>query len=307
MDKTPVIQDQFEACIIGGAIGDAWGSSYENIAPEYSNNTFVWGKQQQVKHPWILTDDTQLTLATCEALCDELPFSPALLAEHFVTCYRQKRITCIGASTLKAIRELEVGGHWSQVGRTGEYAAGNGAAMRIVPLAFFNHISRETVRDVCRITHRNDEAYTGALAVFLTVRLIINNDWTGENNLFHLLIPQLPDTRVRDRLIEINSKTAASDIATISKIGNSGYVVNSVPFAIFCATQVKKIGIEEMYRQIIGTGGDTDTNASIAGQIAGALIGTNNMPAELINKLSQVREYSRINEIIDKLKSRISY
>ena len=72
-------------------------------------------------------------------------------------------------------------------------------------------------------------------------------------------------------------------------MGNNGYVVNSVPFAIYCSTKIIELGLEEMLKQIISSGGDTDTNASIAGQIAGALIGTENIPHELILKLKNYR------------------
>ena len=72
----------------------------------------------------------------------------------------------LGSSTLKPLRELQVGGHWALVGRSGEYAAGNGAAMRIAPLAFKQQVDRQTLKDICSITHKNDEAYTGALAIY---------------------------------------------------------------------------------------------------------------------------------------------
>ena len=301
-----MISEKFEACIIGGAIGDAWGSSYENEVQIDTSKTYILGRTPENKRTWAITDDTQLTLASCEALSDDKGFSPKLLSEYFIKYYKERKLTGIGASTLKAIIELEEGGHWSQVGRSGEYAAGNGAAMRIAPFAFIKTISREDVRDVCKITHKNDEAYTGALAVFLSIKAIINKEWNGNNNLFDLLIPQLPDTRVRDRLIEINSMGENRPISDISKLGNNGYVVNSVPFAIFAASQILKLGITNMFQTIIDLGGDTDTNSSMAGQIAGTLIGLENIPDELLSQLKTLDEFKWIREIIDKTKTRIN-
>ena len=296
---------RFEACIIGGAIGDAWGSSYENEIKENNPTTFYYGQKKEPERIWAITDDTQLTLATCEALCDSNRFTPDLLANWFVRYYQQRKLIGIGASTLKAIIELEAGGHWSQVGRTGEYAAGNGAAMRIAPLAFINTITNEDIRNSCRITHRNDEAYTGALAVIHSIRAILNKSWLGDNSLFDILIPQLPDTRVRDRLIEINSLPENTTIAEIARLGNNGYVVNSIPFAIFAASVVLKTGMTSMFQAIIDSGGDTDTNASIAGQIAGTLIGKENIPVNLIDQLKLLKQYKWIKEIVDKTKTKI--
>ena len=198
-------QERFEGCIIGGAIGDAYGSRYENQIKEKDDVYYLFGKPEKPKPKWQLTDDTQLTLATCEAVIEYKNFSPEILAQHFVKLFKLKKFSGLGSSTLKALRELEIEGHWSQVGRRGEYAAGNGAAMRIAPLAFLDNINRKTIREICSITHHNDEAYIGALSIIIAIREIINGTWTGSENLFEIIIEQIPDTRVRDRLIEINN------------------------------------------------------------------------------------------------------
>lgn len=57
---------------MGGAIGDAWGSAWGS-AWEFDNlkddkTTWYWGKRPEPDRSWKLTDDTQLTLATCEIL-----------------------------------------------------------------------------------------------------------------------------------------------------------------------------------------------------------------------------------------------
>lgn len=296
----------FQGCIIGGAIGDAWGSSYEFEPVKSTSLTYMWGNApiKEIKREWQLTDDTQLTLATCECLSEE-SYSPGNLAKRFLSYYKQKKLSGIGASTLKALRDLEIGISWRQSGRTGEYAAGNGCAMRIAPFAFFPAITREDIYDACRITHRNDEAYAGALAVYLALRSVINKEWNGRNNLFEILIDQLPDTKVRDRLIEMNQLPANLSIAEIANLGNNGYVVNSVPFALYSASKVCETGISNMFQEVIHAGGDTDTNASIAGQIAGCLLGVENIPAELTTRLYSMEEYEWLKGIMEKTLARI--
>lgn len=283
---------------MGGAIGDAWGSSYENQSASAKPNTFYLVPPKEPVRSWSFTDDTQLTMATCETLSLPGPFNAALLAERFLRYHLAGKLSGIGASTLKALTELQEGGHWSRVGRTGEFAAGNGAAMRIAPFAFFDKVTIGDIRDACRITHRNEEAYVGALAVVLSLHAITTGSWRGETNLLDLLIPELPDTLVRDRLMEINALPAGASIKTIAQLGNNGYVVNSVPLAIYAAAQAPRIGIYQMFGQLIDAGGDTDTNASMAGQIAGALIGVDKFPRELINRLEEVPGYSWVQDII---------
>jgi len=290
--------NRFEGSILLGAIGDAWGSAYENLAiPD--EHTFYVIKEPEKPKVWQFTDDTQLTLATCEAIiADE-----NLALETFVTCflkyYNANRINGIGASTLKAFHELNIGAHWSQTGRKGEYAAGNGAAMRIAPIAFLKDVSRERIRELCYITHQNEEAYVGALAVVLIIREIIQNK-RNNNTFMDIVIPQLPDTRVKDRLIALQELESKS-ITDVGKLGNNGYVVNSVPLAIFAAQKIKSQSIKSIFEELIAVGGDTDTNCSIAGQIIGASIGIENVPKELIDKIKNLHGYKHLETIIAKL------
>ena len=197
--------ERFEGCIIGGAIGDAFGSGYENEVKEKEDTFYLFGKPEIKEPKWQITDDTQLTLATIEAIISDEKVKPESIANQFLKYYKQRKIRGIGASTLKSLKELSFGGHWSQVGRRGEYAAGNGAAMRIASIAFKEEITNSEIRDICIITHNNDEAYVGARSIIVAIREILNGNWDGETNLIELIIDQIPDTRVRDRLIEIKN------------------------------------------------------------------------------------------------------
>src|SRR5262245_33045013 len=140
--------------IVGGALGDAWGRPFEGSVP-----------RGPIPPPdeLVITDDTQLTLATCEAVIEGGTVDPARIAGRFLVWFRSGRLRGLGASTLKALRDLDLGAHWALSGAKGERSAGNGAAMRIAPLAFLLDLRsdehRRTLRDVCRITHHHDEAY----------------------------------------------------------------------------------------------------------------------------------------------------
>lgn len=287
---------RFEGCILGGAIGDAWGSCFENVATKSDQRTFYLGKIEPQAPRWMLTDDTWLTLATCEVLSQG--GDADALAAQFLQYFKTNRMAGIGASTLKAMKDLSAGIHWRYAGSSGEYSAGNGAAMRVAPFAFWSSRSREDIREACRITHKNEEAYTGALAVVLAIRAAIAGTWTTETTLFDILIPQLPDTRLRDRMMDIQKFGSEVGIKEVAVLGNNGYVVNSVPLALFAASRVEHVGMQHMFEEIIAAGGDTDTNASIAGQVAGALSGPTKIPAALLQKLQSLPEYVYINRVL---------
>ena len=296
------IKDRLKGCIIGGAIGDAWGSAFENIQKSDHKTTtyFPFGKPNNtnIKSEWKLTDDTQLTCATLEAMLEDKMLNPEVVSAYFLKWYKENELTGLGSSTLMALQGLDAGGHWSQVGRRGEYAAGNGAAMRIVPLAFNVKLTKEKVREISLITHNNDEAYVGALAVVTAVRSILNGKWTGKNSLISEIIKYIPDSKVRDRLLMVECIEKLEDVGLL---GNSGYVVDSVPLAIAAANQVRNLGIEKVYQTLINIGGDTDTNCSIAGQIAGCYLGYSNIPDNLKLKIKQVNGIERIFKTLNNL------
>ena len=286
-------KDRLRGCLIYGAIGDAIGNKFEGsiAVKKYLDEDFYWA----------ISDDTQLTLATCEAIYDYPKVSPERIAMKFLEWFNKRKLTGLGSSTLKALRELQVGGHWALVGNSGEHAAGNGAAMRIAPLAFKKTVERITIKDVCSITHKNDEAYTGALAIYYAIIYARSGNWTGESDLIEKIIENLPDTKVRDRLDEF-SRLKGLSIEDIGKLyPSTGYVVDSVPLSIFAAQQISKISTKTIFKELIRIGHDTDTICSMTGQIIGTLLGSKNVPEEWLskfdNELKDVRE--SIDTIVD--------
>lgn len=64
-------------------------------------------------------------------------------------------------------------------------------------------------------------------------------------------------------------------------------MAESVPLALLAAQRVSTTGFQGMLEQVIEAGGDTDTNASIAGQIAGAELGWSELPPDLRARIPQ--------------------
>lgn len=274
----PEIESRVLGCLLGGAAGDAFGAPCEGRAPP----------PDLAIRPLSITDDTQLTLATCEAILATGRVDPASIAENFAELFRKSQLRGIGASTYKALSELAVGGHWALVGHQGERSAGNGAAMRVAPLGFLldptDWDDARDLRDVCRITHKHDEAYAGALAVALAIWAARTGQWTGRENLVEIVARGLPDTQVRDRLRTLTD-TQESLAELSARHGAGGFVVESVPLALLAAQRVGQHGFTGTLERLVTLGGDSDTLCSIAGQVAGACLGFEGIPLSIMNRI----------------------
>jgi ADP-ribosylglycohydrolase len=276
--------DRVVGCLIGGAIGDSWGSGYERIPLPFTVD---------LTGTWVLTDDTQLTLATCEAIVADGRVNAERIAAEMARAFRAGTLVGLGASTYQALESLAAGGHWALVGRKGDQAAGNGAAMRVAPLAFCLDLTmygaRQQFRDICRITHHNDEAYAGALAIAFAIQAAYREVWVGGAGLIAHVARLLPDSAVRDRMLEFESRDPGTPLQQFAaQYGNSGYVVESVPLSLFAAQQADQTDFTSWLRGVIAVGGDTDTIASMAGQVVGCCLGGGNIPDNLIARIPEI-------------------
>ncbi len=115
--------------LLAGAAGDCIGEPFEGLAtvPAF----------EPTAHEWRVSDDTILSLATFRAIRSVGETTALAIADEFAAVFRAGPVPGIGASTLKALRDLVAGAHWALAGCKGERAAGNGAAMRVAPLAFY--------------------------------------------------------------------------------------------------------------------------------------------------------------------------
>ena len=288
MQASITIQDRVLGCLFGGALGDAWGGPFEGSTGPV---------RFEIPARPVLSDDTQFTVATCESIIQHGGVAPERLASHFLSWFLRGRLRGMGSSTLKAMRDLAAGAHWALAGAHGEYAAGSGAAMRIAPLAFLldpaDPGDRTMIRDVCRITHHNDEAYVGALAVALALRSALTGRWSQPRSFLSEVIDQLPDSAVRDRVEEMHPlNLPPSEVAR--RFGASGHVVDTVPLALVCAQSIAGQPLPVVLSEAIHAGGDTDTIASITGQLAGTVVGTAGVPHELFADINDFEEVARV-------------
>ena len=244
-----------------GALGDWLGSSMEGV-PLHERTVD--------RSEGALTDDTIMTMATAETIASSRAVVPEQIAARFLEAF-EDGIPGIGSSTLGAMQALRAGQHWALSGIQGDRAAGNGAAMRIAPVAFVldpvTDSGRQLILDVARITHRNDEATTGALALAGGVRMALSNE-VGLEGLARLAT-LLPDTRIRDALVDASTLGEVDPKTAAARLGSSGYVVESVPLALYLGFCSQRPPVEAIVAAVL-VSEDADTVGSMVGQLLGA-------------------------------------
>src|ERR1700722_3757837 len=169
--------------------------------------------------------------------------------------------------------------------------------MRVAQLAFPLDPSkagdRTIIRDVCRITHHNDEAYVGALAVVLSIRSVLAGIWSQQHKFLSAVVDSFPDSAVRDRIEEL-IQLQLSPSRVSSHFNTSGHVVAAVPLALHYAQYIAEEPLSVVLARPISAGGDTDTIASLTGQLAGTVVRATGVPHDLFGGVEGSEEIFQI-------------
>ena len=253
--------------MLGAVIGDIAGSIYEGNPIKIKDFPFFADYCR-------FTDDSVCTVAVADILLHDLP--PAETMQKW--CQRYPRRGYGGNFR-----------HWIYADPPEPYNSyGNGAAMRVSPVAFLNRDNLDAALSasdkVTKITHNHPEGMKGARATTHAIWLA----YQGEN----------PMNICQD----ITTEYGYDLTQTVDEIRPDYYFdvtcQGSVPQAITCA--LESVSYEDAVRNAISLGGDADTLAAIAGSIAEALHG---IPNELKERAESVylTDAMDIFEVIQKM------
>ncbi len=267
------------AAYLGLAIGDALGATVEfmtprEIAVHYKVHRDIVGGGWLKLKPGQVTDDTSMALALGESILKAGRVDAQAAADAFDAWMRAKPVD-IGATVRRGLLAFRKTGD-PKMPRS-EHDAGNGAAMRVLPVPLATlHLSEDEVRAACRaqahVTHNNSlsDAATETLA------LMVRDALSGADKLdllhqrAHPLAKQYPEFAFRARPQRMNP---------------SGYIVETVQ-AVFQAL-FDTDTFEDCLIDVVNRGGDADTTGALAGMLAGALYGPAGIPWRWLHGLDE--------------------
>jgi ADP-ribosyl-[dinitrogen reductase] hydrolase len=267
------------AAYLGMAIGDALGATVEfmtprEIAAQFKVHDQIIGGGWLNLKPGQVTDDTTMALALGRSIIEAGRVDAHAAARAFDAWMRAKPVD-IGNTVRRGLLAFRKTGDPKMP--PSEHDAGNGAAMRVLPVALATLGQTEkAVREACRaqahVTHHNaqSDAATECIALMLQDALLGADTLDLLNQRAHPLVKQHPEFAFR---------------GTRQRDNPSGYIVETMQ-AVFQAL-FDTDSFETCLIDVVNRGGDADTTGAIAGMLAGALYGPAGMPWRWLHGLDE--------------------
>ena len=292
--------DRARGGLIGTFVGDALGMPFEGAEPMEIPERLEMLDARLGRGTY--TDDTQMAIALAESLLDSGGVDARALGRAFADAHDPRR--GYGSGTTEVVRLLRSGVHPHDAARSahgGKRSPGNGAAMRVAPVAVrFAHdygALTQAARASALVTHAHPIAVDAAVAQAAAVGAALNGDKPLVAALAAATTPELEAglsaaARLRD------SRPEPAELA--AALGNRPTGHQSVPTAIYAATAHDSV--EDAITFAVRCGGDTDTIAAMAGAIAGARTGAVAIPDRWLDALEQgPKGRSHVEGLADRL------
>ena len=244
-------------------------------------------------------DDAAMTLLLAESLVERGDLDAADVAARWVKWMKVDG-RGIGLTTQRALRLIERGVEPFEAGRQARSAgasASNGAVMRCIPVALRYHDNVDKLIRVstqqAAITHADERCTWGAAAVNLAARELLHGNPHFVEEVLHRLQGAAPRVLIEAIRRVPWEQESALPVAVPNEFG---YAVHCVEIAFWCA--VHQPSLEEALVFLVAAGGDTDTNAAVAGALLGARDGETGIPPRWLDQLgrSNTRGVSELAE-----------
>ena len=292
---------QLRAALLGLAVGDALGVPVEFQSRAARRHDPVvhmraYGTHHQPAGTW--SDDASLTFCLAEAIADG--YTVGKLAENCCRWYCQNLWTPhgavfdIGITTREAIQRLKADDGLILAGGTDEYSNGNGALMRILPLAF--HQTElplkerfQLIAEASAVTHGHIRS---AVACFLYLEVARHlRAGLAPAEAYAQLCAVAP-AQLRELQIPAAEITQFDYLLTgrlvdfpVQVIRSGGYVLHTLEASLWCLLRYQTF--TETVLVAVNLGDDTDTTGAVTGGLAGLWYGEAAIPAEWLAVLAR--------------------
>lgn len=269
----PDVVERAGASLLGMAVGDALGASVEFLTPgeiraQHGVLSDIMGGGWLRLRAGDVTDDTQMSMLIARSI-DETDWSVRDIADRFADWLRSRPIDVGNTCRRGIVRYLRDG---SLAGPPNDGDAGNGAAMRMTPVAIATladgRLLERRALEQAHLTHNHPLSDAACLVVGRLIQLGC-----------------VGCSRGRLRRCAEDAARLWPRLAWVPYHGLcSAYVVDTLATVLhhFFAAR----GFEDCLVRVVNQGGDADTAGAIAGAIAGAYWGPHAIPRRWSRRLA---------------------
>jgi ADP-ribosyl-[dinitrogen reductase] hydrolase len=271
-------RDRAIGALVGLAVGDAVGTTLEfKPKPVQPVLTDMVGGGPFGLLPGQWTDDTAMALALGDWLANDPGLEPADLMSRFVRWFKDGEYSCtgtcfdIGNTTREALEHFLRTGE-PLAGSANPRKAGNGALMRLSPVAVRYWNDRDKLIEVARLQTATTHGAKECLEASANFAELLADVISGKPLAVALAGPAA--TRIKG-----GWRGGHRD-----DIHGTGYVVDCLNAALWAVSRTTSFRSAILLAANLGD--DADTTAAVAGQLAGAVYGLSGIPSEWLERLA---------------------
>ncbi|MDR3493449.1 MAG: ADP-ribosyl-[dinitrogen reductase] hydrolase [Ancalomicrobiaceae bacterium] len=268
----PETEDRALAAFFGLAIGDALGATVEfmthaEIATEFGTHRDIIGGGWLRLKPGEVTDDTDMSLALARSLARRGTLDLEDVCQEFAH-WLKSGPRDVGNTCRRGIRRYLMDGTVASSFAEGD--AGNGAAMRVLPIALatLGDERRAAKWAIAQAHTTHHHPLSDAACVTLTAM-------AGD-----LILRRQGIERHARALVAAHPNFGFEPYRGLS----SAYVVDTVQTVFWALFSTKSF--EECLIRAVNQGGDADTTGAIVGMLAGATYGLDAIPHRWLRALT---------------------
>ena len=299
---TPLDHDRARGVLLGLAVGNLLGLPVEGASRSTILRAYPAGlveiDPRERNRP--MDDDLAQAVDLAEALAHD-PDPVSGFADRLIE-WRSENGRGIGIMTSTVIDYLEVGlgvpsaarAFWQE--RGSPETQPNGALMRCAPVALRYALEPDRLIEqtaaTCAVTHFAPGAQWSCILVNAAIAMLVRGH---EPNRDDLILAASQD----DAPAELIAWTLAIPEAINERIAEervSGHTYLCMQAALWCLDTDD--GLEDALTRIVNAGGDTDTNAAVAGAVLGARFGASAIPQRWLDCIPERERIEAATQVL---------
>lgn len=274
--------DKIKGMVYGAALGDALGLPHEfhsrTTGPYTGTLQYTLRRHPQRQKVWWdtyigqISDDTEMTIATINSIIDNKGYDNNKVIESYMEWAGSPNSRFLGINTRKLFKGVKtIKGYKKRYNllfdtkEKIERSQSNGALMRAAVLSLFPD---NVIIENCKITNPSSVSVEANIIYTRAIKYSLSG--YTKDRIYRKILKEITVPILKEYLLKAYN---GEDVNVDTK--QKGWVV----FGFYCAFYglFQFDSYKEAIDEIIRKGGDTDTNACIAGGLLGAFYGYSNL------------------------------